>query len=83
VTISADDVRRLLENESPDAVIVLIEGRAEVISQRDSDSDAYRGALQVISRDDLLQRIGGADLSDRLIQEQATILDTTVSELGG
>jgi hypothetical protein len=83
VTISADDVRRLLEDESPDAILVLLEGRAQVISQSEADSDAYRGALQVVSRDDLLQRIGGADLSDRLIQEQATILDTTVSELGG
>jgi hypothetical protein len=83
MTISPDNVRQLLEDESPDAVLVLIEGRAEVISQSESDSDAYRGALQVVSRDDLLQRIGGADLSDRLIGEQAAILDTTVSELGG
>ena len=65
------------------AVLVLLEGRAEVISQSESDTEAYRGALQVVSRDDLLQRIGGADLSDRLIEEQAAILDTTVAELGG
>src|SRR4029079_5983773 len=83
VTISPDNVRQLLEDESPDAVLVLIEGRAEVISQSESDSDAYRGALQVVSRDDLLQRIGGADLSDRLIEEQAAILDTTAADRGG
>jgi hypothetical protein len=34
-------------------------------------------------RDDLLQRIGADDLSDRVISEQAAILDSTVSELGG
>jgi hypothetical protein len=83
MTISADDVRRLLQDEHPDAVLVLIEGRSEVIGQSEVDSPQYRGALQVISRDDLLQQIGGKDLSDRLIEEQATILDTTVNELGG
>jgi hypothetical protein len=83
MTISADDVRRLLTNEDPDAVLVLIEGRTEVIGQQDTDSAQYRGALQVITRDDLLHRIGGSDLSDRTMEEQAAILDATVSELGG
>jgi hypothetical protein len=81
--ISADDIRRLLEDEQADALLVLVEGRSEVISQHETDSPRYRGALQVITRDDLLHRIGGSDLSDRVIEEQATILDATVSELGG
>jgi hypothetical protein len=83
MTISADDVRQLLEDERPDAVLVLLAGRTEVIAQSESGSEAYRGALQVISRDDLLQRIGATDLSDRTLVEQAAILDSTVSELGG
>ena len=81
--ISADDVRRLLEHDDPEAVLVLIEGRIEVVSPRQTDTPEYRGALQVISRDDLLQRIGAQDLSDRVIEEQAAILETTVAELGG
>ena len=81
--ISAGDVRRLLEHDDPEAVLVLIEGRIEVVSPRQIDSPEYRGALQVISRDDLLQRIGAQDLSDRVIEEQAAILETTVAELGG
>ena len=81
--ISAGDVRRLLEHDDPEAVLVLIEGRIEVVSPRQTDSPEYRGALQVISRDDLLQRIGAQDLSDRVIEEQAAILETTVAELGG
>jgi hypothetical protein len=81
--ISADDVRGLLEHGDAGAVLVLVEGRTAVIPQSDIDTPQYRGALQVISRDDLLQRIGGADLSDRVVAEQAAILDTTVSELGG
>jgi hypothetical protein len=81
--ISADDVRRLLEHDDPEAVLALIEGRIEVVSPRQTESPEYRGALQVISRDDLLQRIGAQDLSDRVIEEQAAILETTVAELGG
>jgi hypothetical protein len=81
--ITAGDVRQLLQGEKTDAVLVVVEGKTAVVAQSEIDSPEYRGALQVISRDDLLQRIGGADLSDRVIEEQAAILDTTVAELGG
>jgi hypothetical protein len=81
--ISADDVRQLLEHDDPEAVLVLIEGRVEVVSPRQLDSPQYQGALEVISRDDLLQRIGAQDLSDRVFEEQAAILESTVAELGG
>jgi hypothetical protein len=81
--ISADDVRQLLQDENADAILVVVEGATAVIAKSDSDSPQYRGALEVISRDDLLQRIGAADLSDRVISEQAAILDATVAELGG
>ena len=81
--ISADDVRQLLQGENEDSVLVMVEGRTAVVAQSEIDSPQYRGALQVISRDDLLQRIGGTDLSDRVVEEQAAILDATVAELGG
>ena len=81
--VSADDVKRLLQHDDPEAVLVLIEGRTEVINPRDADSPEYRGALQVVSRDDLIKRTGGAELSDHELAEQAALLDATVSELGG
>jgi hypothetical protein len=83
MTISVDDVKRLLEVSDPDAVLVLIEGRTEVIAQRETDSPEYLGALQVISRDDLIRQVGGDELSDHELAEQAARLDATVSELGG
>lgn len=83
MTISADDVRELLEDEDPGAVLVLIEGRAEVITHRETYSARYQGALQVVDRDDLVARLGSADLSDRELVEQAAILDATVAGLGG
>ncbi len=80
--ISTEDVRTLLQSEERDAVLVVVEGRAEVIGAGRLASADYRGALEVVSRDDLVQRIGDAP-SDREIEEQAAQLDTAVSELGG
>lgn len=80
--ISTDDVRRLLEADEKDAILVVVEGRAEVIGAGQLASAEYRGALEVVARDDLIQRIGESP-SDREITEQATLLDTAVSELGG
>ncbi len=80
--ITADDVRRLLGSET-DAVLVLVEGRIDVVAPGDLETETYRGALQVITRDELVERAGGEQLSDRELSEQAAALDTAVSELGG
>ncbi len=80
--ISADDVRTLLQSEEKNAVLVVVEGRVDVIGAGRLASDDYRGALEVVSREDLVQRIGEAP-SDREIEEQAAQLDTAVTELGG
>lgn len=80
--ISTDDVRRLLQADEKDAILVVIEGRAEVIGAGKLASAEYRGALEVVARDDLIQRIGESP-SERELTEQATLLDTAVSELGG
>ena len=45
-------------------------------------SEEYRGALEVISRDDLVKRVGD-DPSDHELAEQAALLDSAVNELGG
>lgn len=80
--ITSDDVRRLLDGDS-DAVLVLIEGRIDVVGPSALDTDDYRGALQVITRAELIEQAGGEALSDRELAEQAAALDTAVSELGG
>jgi hypothetical protein len=82
MTISTDDVRRPLAAEAADAVLVLVEGRTEVIGAGRLASDDYRGALEVISRDDLVKRLGDAP-SEHDLAEQAAVLDTAVSGLGG
>ncbi|WP_197380085.1 hypothetical protein [Mycolicibacterium mengxianglii] len=82
MTISSDDVRELLDAD-PDSVLVLIEGRTHVVTPDELDGDDYRGALEIISRDDLIARTGGTELSVHELDEQAATLDATISELGG
>ncbi|BBX00566.1 hypothetical protein BST36_01480 [Mycolicibacterium moriokaense] len=79
--ISPDDLRRLLRADEKDAVLVLVEGRIEVIGAGKLASEPYRGALEVVSRDDLIRRVGEAP-SDQELSEQAVALDTAITELG-
>ena len=80
--ISADDVGALLR-AGPEAVLVVVGGRASVLEPAQLDDDAFRGALQVITRTELINQVGGEELSDRVLTEQAAVLDSAVSELGG
>jgi 2-polyprenyl-6-methoxyphenol hydroxylase-like FAD-dependent oxidoreductase len=59
MTIDAEDLRRLLASDLPDAVLALTEGRLDVVLADDLDADDYRGALLVLSREELLARSGG------------------------
>ncbi|BBY31890.1 hypothetical protein [Mycolicibacterium sediminis] len=82
MTFTSEDLRRLLDADD-ESVLVLIEGRTEVIGSDDVEDEEYRGALEVISRADLVERLDGEDPSDHEVEEQAATLDATVDELGG
>lgn len=82
MTISTDDVRRLLQAEDKGAILVLVEGRTDVIGAGQLASEKYHGALEVVSREELVARIG-AKPAERELTEQAAILDAAVAELGG
>lgn len=81
--IGTEDVRQLLASPGADAALVVMEGRDAVVTPAELDSDEYRGALQVVTRQDLVQRVGHAELSDRELAEQAEELDTAVRNMGG
>lgn len=80
-TITIDHVRALLD-AGPGASIGLIGGRVEVIEADRRDADDYRGALEVITRDDLEDRIG-EDPDDSVLAEQADHLSMAARTLGG
>ncbi|MGW0161736.1 hypothetical protein ACWDUN_20745 [Mycobacterium sp. NPDC003323] len=83
MTISPDDVRRLLASTDADALLVLIEGRTAVIAGAELDSDEYRGALTCASRRQLIDTLGSAEPTEHELAEQAAALDATIGNLGG
>ncbi|OBG89477.1 hypothetical protein A5733_21805 [Mycobacterium sp. NS-7484] len=82
MTISADDVRRLLASDVADPVLVLIQGHTDVVPAGRLDTDDYRGALRVISKSDLIGQTDGAQLSEQQMAEEAAKLDSEISNLG-
>ncbi|WP_369827633.1 hypothetical protein [Mycobacterium sp. E2989] len=80
--MNADDIRRLLDCPDEQAALVAIEGRIDVVSPAQLESPDYRGALQIATRQEVLQRTGGAQLSERELAEQAEELDTAFRNLG-
>jgi hypothetical protein len=83
MTISSDDVRRLLAAPENDAVLVLITGRPEVMAAAAVDSDEFRGALTIATREQVIERVGSAEPSEHELAEQAANLDSMISNLGG
>jgi len=81
-TITTDHLRTLLAADDAEARIGLVGGAVEVIDADQRDSEQYRGALDVISRGELEDRLGGAADEDRL-RAQAEALTEAVLHLGG
>jgi NADH dehydrogenase len=84
VAISAEDLRSLIDSSVPDPTLVLAEGRVRIVQVDDLDTDAHRGSLVLISRDELLNRLGGrCDASDAELETIAATVSTGVETLGG
>lgn len=83
MTITADDVRSLLDSDLPEASLVLQEGRVHLLGGADLRSRRYAGALFVASREQLRDRFLGREPSARELDEVAAGLRTAVSNLGG
>jgi hypothetical protein len=84
--ITAQDVQALLTSSDAEPTLVLVEGRAEVVSEKDLRSGRYAGALVIASRSDLCHGLGGPDpdqLDPHNLDELANRLSVTVRQLGG
>ncbi|MGZ8819098.1 MAG: hypothetical protein ACXWZR_17250, partial [Mycobacterium sp.] len=58
--------------EQKNATLVPVEGRIDVIAPGQLASTEYRGALEVVSREDLVKRLGEAP-SEHDVAEQAGV----------
>ncbi|SDG57149.1 hypothetical protein SAMN05216553_109135 [Lentzea fradiae] len=82
MAIPAEDLRKLLQS-GEDASLVHIAGKYVVASRDELESDELRGALTVVNREDLLERLGGRPVTDRELEEAAATLSAAVDNRGG
>ncbi|NEY36000.1 hypothetical protein GTU99_28230 [Streptomyces sp. PRKS01-65] len=75
-------VRELLEAPRDDTALILLEGRAQVVERAALDGDRYRGAAVVLSRGDLVDRLGTPSPSPGDLARLAASLRDTVAKLG-
>ncbi|WNV87519.1 hypothetical protein [Umezawaea sp. Da 62-37] len=82
-TTGTDDLRRLLDSDLRDATLVLVEGRLDVVAADELDSDSYRGAFPVLTREELLARTDGLPVTDDQLERLAATTGSAVDNLGG
>ncbi|MFF3349686.1 hypothetical protein [Streptomyces sp. NPDC002779] len=75
-------VRELLNAPSDDAVLVLLEGRAQVVEQAALGSEQYHGAAVLISRGELVERMGTPSPAQEDVTRLSASLQDAVDKLG-
>ncbi|WP_240489715.1 hypothetical protein [Actinomadura atramentaria] len=76
--ITVEHVERLLRAEDPEAALIVVNGRPEVVSS----AHATDGLL-VTDRRDVVTQIGEGETTPETLERLADALDTAVTELGG
>ncbi|WP_158895929.1 hypothetical protein [Amycolatopsis anabasis] len=82
-TVTTTDVRELLESKQPDPNLVLLEGRVTVVPAKELEGGCHPGALYVVSRKALTDRLGRREFSAHDLEVIAGNLNSAVSNLGG
>lgn len=81
-TITTDHVRALLQADGDQSMLGLVGGEVQVLEAARLDDDDVRGALEVTTRGDLVERLGD-DPDDGAVEEEAAALTAAVQLLGG
>ncbi|WP_458247428.1 hypothetical protein [Streptomyces sp. MAI_2237] len=80
--VTHDPVRALLAAREEAATLVLVEGRAEVVTVEERTSDRYSGAMDVISGEDLARRAGTRAPGEQDLEALVGMVNTLVGKLG-
>lgn len=81
--VPVKDLELLLHSTKSGATLVLVEGRYVVADRDELATDALRGALPVVTRDELLERVGEPPVTGRDLDEAAATLSSAVDNRGG
>ncbi|MEU0340499.1 hypothetical protein ABZ092_16460 [Streptomyces bobili] len=75
-------VRELLNAPADDTVLVLLEGRAQVVDRAALDNERYHGAAVLMSRAEVVERLGTSSPADDDVRRLAASLQDAVDKLG-
>jgi hypothetical protein len=76
-------VKELLDRPSDDAALILLEGTAQVVDGAALEDDwAFRGAAVVLTRADLVERLGGSSPAEEELSRTAASLSDSIGKLG-
>jgi hypothetical protein len=82
VVIDEDLLRALLDATDDGAALVLLEGRAQVANRAALESGQSRGAVVLLSRADLVDRLGTASPGPEELTRAAASLRDAAAKLG-
>ncbi|MEV5432641.1 hypothetical protein [Streptomyces sp. NPDC052701] len=80
--IDESHVRELLDARDDDAALVLLEGRARVIDAAARADERYAGAAVLLTRGELVGRLGTAAPAEQDLRTLAQSLGDAVGKLG-
>ncbi len=75
-------VEALLGSDADDPTLIVLAGGISVVPASELNDEQYRGAMEIVSRHDLVTELGTDAPSPRDIEETAARLDTAVTRLG-
>jgi hypothetical protein len=82
VVIDEALVRELLDSTEDDAALVVLAGKGRVAGPAELDSDAFRGAAVLVSRAELVDRLGTSSPAQDEVARLAASLRDAVGKLG-
>ncbi|MEV3973073.1 hypothetical protein AB0K68_33900 [Streptomyces sp. NPDC050698] len=80
--VTREHARELLEAPDQGSVLVLLEGRAQVVPAADLGSDRYAGALEVVGSEEITGRAAPGSHTEEQLDALAATLNTMVAKLG-
>ncbi|MFC8706673.1 hypothetical protein ACFUIV_31430 [Streptomyces anulatus] len=80
--IDEELVRELLDTADDDSAMVLVKGHARVAGLADLDSDDLRGAAVVLTRAELVDRLGTSYPTPQDLTSMVASLDDAAGKLG-
>ncbi|GGZ91927.1 hypothetical protein ACFOOM_23395 [Streptomyces echinoruber] len=80
--IEESHVRELLKSRDDDAALILLEGGARVVESAARTQDHHAGAPVLITKAELVDRLGTPTPADHDVRTLARALDDAVGKLG-